>query len=99
MNIPDVETFTIRVSNRDAYGKVTSVVDTDYMGMIERQTQFRGRSPVVTLGEGMVFSSNIEGLAIVGQEIIIDTSVWTIVQSFDAKDIDGAYHHTELIYG
>ena len=46
----------------------------------------------------MVFSSQIAGLAKVGEEIIIDGDVYTIKKSFDAHDMSD-YHHTEVVYG
>jgi hypothetical protein len=97
--IPDIEQFVVKDSTRDKYGKITSQVDTPYYGMIERQTQFRGGSAVTYIGEGVVFSSNIQGKCTVGQEIVIDEHIFTIVQVLELKDIEGTYHHTELVYG
>ncbi len=98
MLIPDVEQFSLRTNTRDAYGKVTATADVLYWGVIERQTQFRGGSSTY-VGEGMIFSSHIEALTKVGDEIIIDTLVWTVKQVLELKDLGGTYHHTELLYG
>ena len=99
MSIPEVEEFSLRTNTRDKYGKVTTTADVVYSGMVERQTQFRGGSSPTVIGEGVVFCSSIQSLAVVGQEIIIGTDVYTIVQVLDLKDGEGTYHHTELVYG
>jgi hypothetical protein len=98
MLIPDVETFILRTNTRDEYGKVITTEDITYWGVIERQTQFRGGSSTY-VGEGMIFSSHIEGLTKVGDEILIDALIWTVKQVLELKDLGSKYHHTELLYG
>jgi hypothetical protein len=99
MSIPDVESFALSTSTRDKYGKVTNVEDITYWGIIERQTQFRGGVAQLVIGEGVVFSSNIQGYAVTGQEIVIDGQIFTITQVLELKDLEGLFHHTELVYG
>ena len=97
--IPRVESFILRTTEKDAYGKITTISDNIYWGMIERQTQFRvAGGATVVLGEGMVFTDEFTAVDQLGKEIIIDSNVYTIIQAFDAHDLTG-YHHTEIIYG
>jgi len=97
--IPKIDSFVLKSSTRDAYGKVTATTETTYYGVIERQTQFRTRGGDTSMiGEGMVFCDALSGVAKLGQELIIDDLTFTITQVFDASDLNG-YHHTELVYG
>ena len=97
--IPNAESFKIKKTSRDAYGKVTTDSEDTYYGVIDRQTQFRSsHGDTVIVGEGMVFTSELKAAGLVGQEIIIDDKTWTITQVYDAVAL-GNYHHTEITYG
>jgi len=97
--IPKIDSFALRSVVRDDYGKITETNENIFWGVIERQTQFRtsgGNASMV--GEGMIFCSGLQGIAKLGQEVIVDDLVFTITQVFDASDLSG-YHHTEIVYG
>lgn len=97
--IPKVESFQLREVVRDNYGTILSTTDTTYWGVIERQTQFRSSGgSAVLIGEGMIFTAEVQAMTKIGQEIIIDELVFTITQVFDAMAL-GNYHHTEIVYG
>lgn len=99
MSIPYIESFQLHTSTKDKYGKITSSTDVTYYGVIERETQFRGANPASEIGKGIIFCSDLEGLVDVGQEVIVDGEVLTIVKYADLKDLGNAsYHHTELVY-
>ena len=99
MKIPSVEIFYLKTVTKDEFGKILSETNKEYGGVIDRQTQWRSVQGGATtvLGEGMVFSSELEGLTEVGQEIIIDGNTYTISQTGDLGAL-GVYHHTEIIY-
>ena len=61
MSIPAIDLFYLRFVVKDAYGKILSSTSSPYYGMIEREQQLRGGSGgAVVIGQGMVFSDQIE---------------------------------------
>lgn len=97
--IPKTDSFSLRTTVKDAYGKITEVSENTYYGIIERQVQFRSKNDSTTwVGEGIIFTEEIQAVDKLGLEVVVDGNVYTISQAFDAKDLTGSYHHTEILY-
>jgi len=97
--IPSVEQFKIRISTRDAYGKVIEVNENIYGGVIEREDRFIAVDGLLNVfGRGTVFSSELRGFVEAGQQILIDDTEYSIRRCSHHHEW-GEYHHTEIVYG
>ena len=98
--IPNVETFYIKQTSKDRFGKIlTTESPLSFTGLSDQETRYsQSGGDLKVLGSGTIFTSNNSIPFEEGMEIQIDDDWYLITRKFKAK-VMGEFHHWELIYG